>query len=411
LTASSRASERSHAIFAIEQDLDLTPEQHARLDAVRLTLEGDPDLQPDEWDADQVMPEEARRRVADAGFLGAGLSARWGGQELDPLSLGLLHQEVGRFCSSLRSLLTVHGMVASVIDRWGTDSIQRRVLPGAAKGELILAFALTEDGVGSDGASVTTRLEKAAAGYRLTGAKRWVTFGEWADHVLVVARSAEGPTAVLVARGSPGVEVRSVRDLLGVRASMTADLAFHDVSVPEENVMGRAGFGFEWVAQSALELGRFSVAWGSLGLAYAGLESMVRHARERVQFGRALAEHQLVQRIISRSIVDVKAAASLCRRAADLRQRRHVDAIVSTAIAKYAAARCAARVSQEAVQIHGARGCGPGSVQRLLRDSRIMEIIEGTSQMHEISIANHYTKRPAPRRQSAVASPMPRSTS
>lgn len=186
----------------------------------------------------------------------------------------------------------------------------------------------------------------------------------------------------------PGVRRRPVDEMLGVRASLLADLEFDHTPVPVASLLGRPGFGGSNVVGTALHEGRYTVAWGCLGVATACLASTIRYAAERRQFGAFLDEHQLVQRMITDMVVGVESVRLLCRRAAELRQVNPDGGILATTMAKYAASTALSRIAADAVQIHGANGCsGRSAIQRYFRDAKIMEIIEGTTQMHQIMIA------------------------
>jgi alkylation response protein AidB-like acyl-CoA dehydrogenase len=304
------------------------------------------------------------------------------------ISFGLLHEEVGRGCSSLRSLLTVHSMVSYAVLRWGSSRLKDTWLPQLAQGGAIAAFALSEPKVGSDARSVETTATRAGDAYVLHGEKRWITFGQIADIFLVFARCADQPTAFLVERNNPGVRVEPIHGMLGTRASMLAALHFEDCIVPRANMVGGVGFGFAAVGTSALDLGRFSVASGCVGIGQACLEACSRYTSERRQFGAHLREHQLIRQMVTDMVTNVKAARLLCHHAAYLREIGDPCAGAETFVAKYFASTMATKVARDAVQIHGAYGCSPDSpVQRYLRDATVMEIIEGSTQIQQITIA------------------------
>lgn len=344
----------------------------------------------DGFDREERMPRELINEVARRGFLGAALPEAYGGGGMSMVVYGLLHEEIGRGCSSLRSLLTVHGMVAHAVLRWGSKELRARWLPRLAAGELLAAFALTEPGVGSDARAVETSARAAEGGYVLTGCKRWVTFGQVADLFLVFAQCEGRPVALLVERSTPGLSVEPLTGMLGVRASMLAEVRFEGCRVPRENVVGREGFGFSHVASAALDLGRYTVAWGCVGIGQACLEASFDYAGGRRQFGAFLREHQLIRRMLTDMLTGVKAARLLCLRAGALRDAGAPEAIMEASVAKYFASTTAARAASDAVQIQGARGCsGDSSAQRLMRDAKIMEVIEGSTQMQQITIAEY----------------------
>ena len=344
----------------------------------------------DEMDAREATPPALVARFGREGFLGAVLPAEFGGRGMDMITYGLLNEEVGRACSSLRSLLTVHNMVAHALLKWGTRAQRERWLPGLAAGTTVAAFALSEPNVGSDARSVETTAQERGDAYVLDGRKKWTTYGQLADVFLVFARAAAGPTAFLVERSRPGLAVAPISGMLGTRASMLAELHFGGCEVPKENVVCRPGFGFSHVASTALDQGRYSVASGCVGLAQACLEASLAYTSARRQFGVPLSEHQLVRRMITDMVTGVKAARLLCQRAGYLKDAGDPSALMETSIAKYFASTAAARAAADAVQIHGANGCSSDyPVQRYLRDARVMEIIEGSTQMQQVTIAGY----------------------
>ena len=344
----------------------------------------------DRCDQQEHIPSQLIKKMAGQGYLGAVMPREDGGRGMDMITFGLLNQELGRGCSSLRSLLTVHSMVAQTILRWGSRQQQGQWAVKLATGERIAAFGLTEPDVGSDARSIETSATISGDAYVLNGKKKWITFGQIADLFLIFAKFEGKPSAFLVEKESPGVSLRPITNVLGTRASMLAELKLEDCRVPRENLIGKPGFGISHIALSALDCGRYSVAWGCLGLAQACLEASVRYATRRKQFGAFLIDHQLIQQMISDMITNVKAARLLCLHAGHLRNISDPAAIMETSIAKYFASITASKAASDAVQIHGANGCGGEyPVQRYFRDAKIMEIIEGSAQMHQINIARH----------------------
>ncbi len=350
-----------------------------------------------EIDRDQRFPEDLIRRIAEQGYLAPWLPSESGGQGMDFVTYGILTEEVGRACSSARSLLTSHGMVTQAIARWGDESQKRSLLPQLATGQRIAAFALTEPTVGSDAASPQSTAATAGDRFLLNGEKSWVTFGQRADIFLVLARYEGETSAFLVDRDSPGFTVSLVDGLLGSRGAMLANLCFEDCLVPKKNIVGKPGFGFTMVASEALNHGRYSVAWGCVGLLRACLEASVTYTGTRRQFGTEIREHQLVRQKITDMITSLRCAELLCRHAGELKDQRDSRAIAETMMAKYYASTSAVRAAGDAVQLHGANGVSDRHpVARYYRDAKIMEIIEGSTQILQTVIAkNAYTDLPA----------------
>jgi glutaryl-CoA dehydrogenase (non-decarboxylating) len=341
-----------------------------------------------EWDRSEFTPPELVKKIAQRGFLGAILPQEYGGQGMDMITYGILNEEIGRGCSSIRSLLTVHNMVSKALCKWGNKFHKEYWLPKLTSGEVIAAFALSEPNVGSDAKSVETTAKFTGNAYILNGQKKWITYGQIADIFLVFAKCEDKATAFLVEKNHPGLLVKSMSGILGTRASMLAELQFNNCQVPTENVVGKIGFGFSYIAAYTLDYGRYSVASGCVGIAQACLEACIKYTSERKQFDVYLKEHQLIRQKITQMIANIKAARLLCYQAGYLKDISHPNSIIETSIAKYFASTAATKIANDAVQIHGGNGCSSEyPVERYLRDSKIMEIIEGSTQIQEITIA------------------------
>jgi glutaryl-CoA dehydrogenase (non-decarboxylating) len=333
--------------------------------------------------SERVIPELGQR-----GYFAPFLPLCWGGGAMDMVTYGTLHEEIGRSCSSVRSLLTVNDMAAFTIFRWGSQLQRRTWLPALSAGAVIGALAISEPNAGSDVSGIETMAELDADTFVLNGQKKWITCGEIAGIFIVLTRSQFGPTAFVIERDRPGLSIQPIRGLLGTRGSMLALLTFTNCRVPRENLIGRPGFGANLVTQSALGLGRYSVACGSLGIAQACLDCCYEYASGTRRFGVALKEHQLIQQMITDSITEVSAARLLCRRAGVMKDANDPQELMQTFIAKYYASTSAMRAADRAVQIHGANGCSDNyPVERFLRDAKVMQIIEGSSQLQQITIA------------------------
>ena len=318
----------------------------------------------------------------------ATLPAEAGGSGMDMMTYGLLTEEVGRGCGSVRNLLAVQGMVAHAILKWGTREQKEKWVPKIGSGEVVAAFALTEPDIGSDAKNITMTATQSGDGYVLNGKKKWISFGQRADLFLTFAQAEGQMGAFLVERHAPGFSTVPISGMLGLRASELAEIHFAGCVVPAENVLSRGAFTFAAVATTALDYGRYSTACGCVGLAEACLTACLSYARQRSQFGAPIGQHQLVQQKLTDMISSINAARLLCYEAGYLRDQRAPEAVLHTLIAKYFASTTAFRVANDAVQLHGANGCGADyPVQRYLRDAKIQEIIEGTTQIQQIQIA------------------------
>jgi alkylation response protein AidB-like acyl-CoA dehydrogenase len=355
------------------------------------------------WDQDGGLPDSVRKEFAASGLLAADLPERYGGAGLHPLALGEITARIGGECSALRGLLTVQGMVAAALLRWGTEAQRADWLPRLAGGELTAGFAATEQGAGSALGSVETRIEASGRPDRqesdhqelvVSGHKKWVTFGAVADVFLVLGMYEGRPAAVLVDADRAGVEREPVNGQLGMRAAQIAHLSFDGVRVPRRQLVAPPGLGLSHVAGTALDHGRFTVAWGCVGMAEACVEDAATHAAFRRQGDIPLGDHQLVRSLLARSAVDAAGARELARKAAQARASGPGHGVPETLMAKYAAASAAATCSRDAVQVLGSAGCAPGNrAGRHFRDAKVMEIIEGAQQVSELHIAERLLRR------------------
>lgn len=349
----------------------------------------------DEFDRCESLPRKVIEKLAQRRYLGALIPSEVGGLGATFVTFGLLNEELGRACSSTRSLLTVHSMLAHAIMRWGTKEQKDLWLPKLAIGDTIGAFALSEPDAGSDATNIKTTATAKGKTYVLNGRKKWITCGQIADLFIVFAQCDEKVTAFLVPRDIPGLTVKPIRGLLGTRAAMLAELHLDECEVPEANLIGSKGFGFMTVALSALEIGRYSVATGAVGISQACLEACQMYTQTRQQFGTYLKNHQLICQMMTNMVTNTRAARLLCYQAGYQKDVGHQEATTSVLVAKYFASVTAVKAASDAVQIHGANGCSEDyPVQRYLRDAKILEIIEGSTQMQQIMIASRVYQRP-----------------
>jgi alkylation response protein AidB-like acyl-CoA dehydrogenase len=368
-------------------NLNLTASQQEAQVALRDFAQAEIAPRAAEFDQAECTDLALVQRMSEKGYLGGNIPTSHNGQGYDHVTLGLLYEAVGTACSSVRSLLTVHGMVAQAILRWGKPAQKEQWLPRLATGKTIGAFALSEPLAGSD-ADVRTSTEKKNDSYVVNGQKKWITYGQIADLFLVFGQDKGKSIALLIERDTPGLSIRPMRGLLGTRGSMVAELTFSGCKVPAFNRLAGPGFGIAGVALSALDLGRYSVAWGSVGIGHACLNACLDYGNTRHQFGKPLKEHQLIQQMVTNMVVQVKAARALCLNAGFLKDQNDPTATDETLVAKYFASQMAFKVAADAVQLHGGNGCSPDyPVERYLRDAKVMEIIEGSHQMQQMMIA------------------------
>lgn len=349
----------------------------------------------DDVDRTQTTPAELLDAVRGSGYLGSAVPSRWGGGDVDWVSYGLLTEEIGRACSSLRSLLTVTNMCAQALLRFGDADQRTRWLPKICTGEVIIGFALTESGAGTATKSIACQVEERANAYVLSGNKKWISYGQVCDLYLVFAQREGKSVALVVDRWSEGVSMTPIDDVLGTRGSMLADVWFDNVVVPRSNRIGPEGMGVGLVANTALDHGRFSVAWGSTGVIRASLDSAVSYTEQRRQGSNRLLDFQLVRRQIANMLVSHTAARALCMRCAELRNAGDPRAIMETSLAKYFAAQGAIEAAGTALHLHGANGLSKGyPTGRLLRDATVLGVVEGTAEVHQDLLASYACQRP-----------------
>jgi alkylation response protein AidB-like acyl-CoA dehydrogenase len=340
------------------------------------------------------FPRALVRRMAEEGFLGICLPRRYGVARLDYLALGALAEALEFADASLREVLAVHlGLHALPVFQWGTEEQKRRWLPALASGERMAAFALNEAGAGSDVAAMRTTARRAGDSYVLDGEKTWITLATVADRLLVFARTDAGQgagsiSAFVVERGQPGLSSGPIEDKLGDWASDTGWVRLDGVRVAAADRLGEEGEGFK-IAMSALDLGRYVVAAGAVGLMKACLEASVRYATGRIAFGRPIAEQQLVQHMIASMQQRIDAGELLAHKTgAMLNAGRRVTREASSA--KWFNTEAALACADAAVQIHGAAGYGGDhDVARFLRNARATTIYQGTSQIHAVLQATY----------------------
>ncbi|PNS08376.1 acyl-CoA dehydrogenase family protein [Solilutibacter silvestris] len=346
-------------------------------------------------DRQRVMSAELLGTLRSNGWLSAALPAEWGAGNMDALAYGVVTEEIGKACSSVRSFMTAHNMAAHALVRFGTPEQKARWLPDICSGRKIIAFALTEEEVGSAGNSIATDAQDQRSHYRVNGTKVWITAGLVADLFLIFAQDGGRPIALVVERGHPGFTTEPMMEVLGVRGAMLARLCFEDVEIPMSQRIGPVGAGIAFVANAALDQGRFSIAWGAAGVVWACLDACLSYAVHRKQAGHSLAEFQLVRRQLTDMLLAHTTARALCCRSAFFRMEGDPRAVMETTLAKYHAAQAAVRVANDAVRLHGANGYSIGySVERYLRDATVLEIIEGTREIHQVGLASYALQSP-----------------
>ncbi|HEX2435079.1 MAG TPA: acyl-CoA dehydrogenase family protein [Solirubrobacterales bacterium] len=377
-------------------DLELSDEQRLIEETVRGFV--DREIVPRARDSDRKgqFDAELARRLGEMGYLGAIVAEEYGGRGLDYVTYGLIAEQVGRGDSAMRTVVSVQtSLVCRSIERWGSEEQKREWLPKLCAGDALGCFALTEPDTGSDAASLRTRATRTNGGWRISGQKMWISFGNVAGVALVFAQTDpakehRGLACFLVPTSSDGYHAQEIHGKLGLRASDTAEISLDEVEVSDDALLGEVGEGFK-VAMSALDGGRYSVAAGCVGICEGCIDASVSYATERKQFDVPLARFQLVQELIADMVVKRDAARLLVRRAGILKDEGKPNT-VETSIAKLYATESAVECANAAIQVHGGSGyVDDYPVERYLRDARVTTLYEGTSQIQKLIIGRGVT--------------------
>ncbi|MEZ4937916.1 MAG: acyl-CoA dehydrogenase [Crocinitomicaceae bacterium] len=348
-------------------------------------------------DIDVRFPEEEIKQLGELGFMGMMVSPEYGGGGMDTISYVLAMEEIAKIDASCAVVMSVNNsLVCWGLEMYGTEEQKQKYLVPLAKGEKIGAFCLSEPEAGSDATSQRTTAEDKGDYYLLNGTKNWITNGKSATYYIVIAQTDrdkghKGINAFIVERGMEGFIVGEKEDKMGIRASDTHTLIFNDVKVPKENRIGEDGFGFKF-AMKILSGGRIGIAAQALGIAAGSLEFAMAYSKERETFGKPIYQHQAIAFKIADMATEIEAARHMCLKAAwDKDNGGNYD--LSGSMAKLYASKIANDAAREAVQIHGGYGyVREYHVERLMRDAKITEIYEGTSEIQKIVISRAILK-------------------
>jgi len=362
-----------------------------------------------ELDSTATYDRSLYEKMGAEGFLGLPIPERYGGAGMDYIAFALVCEEMERADTAFRVVLSVHtGLNSLTLLQWANEDQKQRYLVPQARGEKLATFGLTEPGVGSDAANLSTTARREGDRYLLNGSKIWISLADTADNFLVFAtvdKSAghRGITAFIVERGFPGFSTDSLHGKLGVRAGNTGILYFSDCEVPVANRVGEEGEGFT-IAMSAIDQGRYTVAAGSVGLAQACLDASVKYAHERRAFGVEIGQHQLVKQMISKMYAGIEAGRLLVFKAC-WTKNQGLRSTRETGLAKWFCTDHAVQSALDAIQVHGAYGYSDEyPVERYLRNSKGSVIYEGTSQIHTLMQADYLLGY---RRDKALRMPQP----
>ncbi len=378
-------------------DFQLTEEQIAVRDAARDFAQNV--LKPGviERDEKQQFPADEIKQLGELGFLGMMVDPKYGGGGMDAVSYVLAMEEISKVDASCSVVMSVNNsLYCWGIEAFGTEEQKQKYLVPCAKGEKIGAFCLSEPEAGSDATSQRTTAIDKGDHYLLNGTKNWITNGGSASYYIVIAQTDvekkhRGINAFIVEKGMDGFIVGAKENKLGIRASDTHTLMFNDVKVPKENRIGEDGFGFKF-AMMILSGGRIGIASQALGIASGAYELALAYSKERKAFGKPISEHQAIAFKLADMATEIEAARLLCLKAARLKDL-HQNFDRASSMAKLYASRVAMETTVEAVQIHGGYGfVKEYHVERLMRDAKITQIYEGTSEVQKIVISRDILK-------------------
>jgi butyryl-CoA dehydrogenase len=377
-------------------DFDLTDEQRLIKETAREFTDKEIVVQSRENARNHHFDLEIVKKLAAQGYLGAIVPQEYGGAGLDYLSYGLVVEEIGRGCSSVRTVVSVQtSLVCSAFLKWGTEEQKHKYLPKLCSGEWLGCFGLTEPDTGSDAANQRTRATKTDTGWVINGAKMWISMANYAKVALIFAQTDpslgyKGLGCFLVDTDQDGYTAQTIEHKMGLHASDTGSIALEDVEVAEDGLLGTIGDGFK-VAMSSLDSGRYSVAAGCVGICQGCVEESVKYAKERQQFGKPIASFQLVQAMIADMVLKADASRMLTWRAGWLKDQGRPNT-TETSIAKLHATEAAVECANTAIQVHGGAGyVDDHPVERYFRDVRVTTLYEGTSQIQKLIIGRAMT--------------------
>ena len=354
-----------------------------------------------ETDENEQFPEETVKKMAKAGFMGIPVPKEYGGQGCDPLTYVMCVEELSKVCGTTGVIVSAHtSLCIDPIQTYGTEAQKQKYIPDLASGRKLGAFGLTEPGAGTDAQGQQTKAVLDGDEWVINGSKCFITNGKYADVYIVIAvtgvvekrgRKMKEISAFIVEKGTPGFSFGTKEKKMGIRGSATYELIFEDCRIPKENLLGKQGKGFG-IAMHTLDGGRIGIASQALGLAEGALEATIAYVQERKQFGRSIAKFQNTQFQIADMATKVEAAKLLVYKAAMAKATQKFYS-VEAVIAKLYASEVAIEVTTKAVQLHGGYGyIREYDVERMMRDAKITEIYEGTSEVQRMVISGNIIK-------------------
>lgn len=377
-------------------DFALTEDQRAFFDTARDFA--DKELAPNaaQWDAEAIFPVETMRKAAELGFAGIYVRDDVGGSGLSRLDAALIFEALSMGCTSTAAYISIHNMASWMIDTFGSDEQRQKWLPRLTSMDLIASYCLTEPGAGSDAASLKTKAVRDGDHYVINGAKAFISGSGTSDIYVCMIRTGDegagGVSCIVVEKGTPGLSFGAIEKKMGWNSQPTAAVIFEDCRVPVSNLIGAEGDGFK-IAMKGLDGGRLNIGACSIGTAQTALDAAMAYAKDRNQFGKAIASFQATQFKLADMETELEAARLLLRQAATKLDQKMPDATKHCAMAKRLATDTGFNVVNQALQIHGGYGyLKDYQMERHLRDVRVHQILEGTNEIMRVIISREMLK-------------------
>lgn len=372
-------------------DFQLTEEQILIQDMARSFSESELAPFSAKWDEEKFLDRNVFLKAAELGFMGIYTSEDYGGTALSRLDCALVFEQLAAGDVSHTAMITIHNMATWMIDRYSTDEIRKKYVPGLTAGDLIASYCLTEPGSGSDAASLTTKAKKVGNEYILNGTKTFISGAGWSDIYLVMARTsnqgANGVSAFIVEKDAPGLSFGATEKKMGWNAQPTAQVIMEDCKVSEKNRVGAEGEGFKF-AMSGLDGGRINIGACSLGGAQKALSASIKYTSERKQFGKFISDFQNTEFMLADMATELEASRMMIYRGADMIDKGIASASAACAMAKRYSTDMCSKIADNALQLHGGYGyLSEYEIEQIVRDLRVHQILEGTNQIMRVIIS------------------------
>ena len=372
-------------------DFQLTEEQILIQDMARSFSESELAPFSAKWDEEKFLDRNVFLKAAELGFMGIYTSEDYGGTALSRLDCALVFEQLAAGDVSHTAMITIHNMATWMIDRYSTDEIRKKYVPGLTAGDLIASYCLTEPGSGSDAASLSTKAKKVGDEYILNGTKTFISGAGWSDIYLVMARTsdqgAKGVSAFIVEKDAPGLSFGATEKKMGWNAQPTAQVIMEDCKVSEKNRVGAEGEGFKF-AMSGLDGGRINIGACSLGGAQKALSASIKYTSERKQFGKFISDFQNTEFMLADMATELEASRMMIYRGADMIDKGIANASAACAMAKRYSTDMCSKIADNALQLHGGYGyLSEYEIEQIVRDLRVHQILEGTNQIMRVIIS------------------------